>query len=316
MTKPLLDGRVAIVTGAARGIGRAIAEAFVREGAKVVVADNGTSIGGEGADPRAAEDAAKAMGAAAVAFSESVASPGAAKALVELATRRWGGIDIVVNNAAIIRDAFVFKGEPRDWDAVIHNNLNAAYYLVNAATPAMREQHKAGRPKPGEGYSWGRIINVGSTAGFYGNFGQAAYGAAKAGLFALTRITAMEMARSNVTANFVIPFARTRVTDSIKPANDAQAAYKARAVKVSAATVADLMLALCSDLGAKVSGQLLGVRGRDLMLFSQPRPVVHVPIPAGEWSPRRLGAAFAAELAPLLTDLTTDLEHFNTEPLV
>jgi len=316
MTKKLLEGRVAIVTGAGRGIGRAIAEAFVREGAKVVVADSGTSIGGDGADPAVAVEAAKALGANAAAYNESIASPGAAKALVDLALRRFGGIDIVINNAAIIRDAFVFKGDPRDWDAVIHNNLNAAYYLVNAATPVMRDQHKQGRPKPGEGYDWGRIVNVGSTAGFYGNFGQAAYGAAKAGLFALTRITAMEMARSEVTANFVIPFARTRVTDSIKPANDAQAAYKARAVKIAPGTVADLMLALCSDLGKKVSGQLLGVRGRELMLFSQPRPTVRLPIEAREWSPRRIGAVFAAEMAPLLTDLTTDLEHFNTEPLV
>jgi NAD(P)-dependent dehydrogenase (short-subunit alcohol dehydrogenase family) len=315
MTK-LLEGRVAIVTGAARGIGRAIAEGFVREGAKVVVADSGTSIGGDGADPAVAEAAAEALGGAALAWPDSVASPGAAKALVELATKRWGGLDIVVNNAAIIRDALVFKGEPRDWDAVIHTNLNAAYYLVNAATPVMRDQHKAGRPKRGAGCNWGRIVNIGSTAGLYGNYGQAAYAASKAGLFALTRIAAMEMARSDATANFVVPFAHTRVTDSIKPANDAQATYKTRAMKVEARYVADLVVALCADSGRKVSGQILGVRGRELLLFSQPRPAVRLAIESGEWSVARLGQAFAAELAPLMTDLSTDLEHFNTEPLV
>jgi NAD(P)-dependent dehydrogenase (short-subunit alcohol dehydrogenase family) len=315
MTK-LLEGRVAIVTGAARGIGRAIAEGFVREGAKVVVADSGTSIGGDGADPAVAEAAAEALGGAALAWPDSVASPGAAKALVELATKRWGGLDIVVNNAAIIRDALVFKGEPRDWDAVIHTNLNAAYYLVNAATPVMRDQHKAGRPKRGAGCNWGRIVNIGSTAGLYGNYGQAAYAASKAGLFALTRIAAMEMARSDATANFVVPFAHTRVTDSIKPANDAQATYKTRAMKVEARFVADLVTALCADTGRKVSGQILGVRGRELFLFSQPRPAVRLAIEPGEWSMARIGQAFAAELAPLMTDLSTDLEHFNTEPLV
>ena len=312
----LLEGRVAIVTGAARGIGRAIAEGFAREGAKVIVADNGTSIAGDGADPAAAEEAARALGASALAWPMSVASPGAAQALVELAVKRWGGLDIVVNNAAIIRDALVFKGDPRDWDAVIHTNLNAAYYLVNAATPAMREQHKAGRPKPGAGCDWGRIVNIGSTAGLYGNYGQAAYAASKAGMFALTRIAAMEMARSDTTANFVVPFAHTRVTDRIKPANDAQAAYKTRAMKVEARYAADLVTALCADAGRKVSGQVLGVRGRELFLFSQPRPAVRVALEKNEWSVARIGQAFAAELAPLMTDLATDLEHFNTEPLV
>jgi NAD(P)-dependent dehydrogenase (short-subunit alcohol dehydrogenase family) len=315
MTK-LLEGRIAIVTGAARGIGRAIAEGFVREGARVVVADSGTSIAGDGADPTAAVEAARALGSAAIAWPESVASPGAAKALVELAQKRWGGLDIVVNNAAIIRDALVFKGDPIDWDAVIHTNLNAAYYLVNAATPAMREQHKEGRPQPGAGYGWGRIVNIGSTAGLYGNYGQAAYAAAKAGLFALTRIAAMEMARSDTTANFVIPFAHTRVTDSIKPANDAQAAYKTRAMKVEARYVADLVTALCADTGRKVTGQIIGVRGREVFVFSQPRPAVRLALDKNEWSIARVGEAFSRELAPQMTDLKTDLEHFNTEPLV
>ena len=141
----LLEGRAAIVTGAGRGIGRAIAESLVAEGASVIVADNGASIGGDDGDPEVAREAAKALGKKAIAFSDSVASPGVAKHLVELAVKQFGGIDIVVNNAAILRDAFVFRADPRDWDAVIHNNLSAPFYLINAASAVMREQGKSGR---------------------------------------------------------------------------------------------------------------------------------------------------------------------------
>ncbi len=310
-----LARRVAIVTGGARGIGRAIAAALVQAGAKVVIADNGTGISGDGADPAPAAEAAQALGPDALASSASVASPGAARVLVELARERWGGLDIVVNNAAILRDAFVFKGEPRDWDAVLHTNLNAAYYLINAATPLLREQFKAGRGEGGE-YSWGRIVNIGSTAGLYGNFGQASYGAAKAGLFALTRIAAMEMARSAVTANLVVPFARTRVTDTIKPANEAQATYKERALKLDARRVADVVVALCGAGAKGVTGQIIGVRGRELMLFSQPRPAARLAIEEQAWSAERVAAVLSRDFAAAMTDLTTDLEHFNTEPHV
>ena len=214
----LLEGRAAIVTGAGRGIGRAIAEALVAEGASVIVADNGASIAGDGGDPEVARETAKALGKKAIAFSESVASPGVAKHLVELAVKQFGGIDIVVNNAAILRDAFVFRADPGDWDAVIRNNLSAPFYLINAASAVMREQGKSGRGGAG-GYDLGRIVNIVSSAGLYGNLGQAAYASAKAGLFGLTRVTAMDLARAQITANAVAPFARTRVTDIIQPAN-------------------------------------------------------------------------------------------------
>ena len=312
----MLEGRAAIVTGAGRGIGRAIAEALVRQGASVIVADNGASIGGDEGDPSVARDAAAALGKKAIAFSESVASPGVARQLVDLAVKNFGGIDIVVNNAAILRDAFVFRMDPRDWDAVIRTNLSAPFYLVNAATAVMRDQGKSGRGG-GDGYDWGRIVNIVSSAGLYGNLGQAAYASAKAGLFGLTRVAAMDLQRAQITVNAVAPFARTRVTDIIQPANDAQKTYKERALRIGAHHVANLVTALASPAGKGITGQLLGVRGREVFLFGQPRPIAT--LDAGKLDaakPEAIAEELISKLGGKFTDMSTDLEAFNTEPLV
>ena len=306
-----LEGRAAIVTGAGRGIGRAIAEALVAEGAGVIVADNGASIGGDDGDPAVARDAARALGKKAIAFSESVASPSVARQLVDLAIKNFGGVDIVVNNAAILRDAFVFRMDPRDWDAVIRTNLSAAFYLINAASGVMREQGKSGRGGK-DGYDWGRIVNMVSSAGLYGNLGQAAYASAKAGLFGLTRVAAMDLQRAQITVNAVAPFARTRVTDIIQPANEAQKTYKERALKIGAHHVANLVTALASPAGKGITGQLLGVRGREVFLFGQPRPVGKLDVD----KPEAIATELMSRLGSKFTDLTTDLEAFNTEPLV
>lgn len=306
-----LEGRSAIVTGAGRGIGRAIAESLAKQGASVIVADNGASIEGDGGDPTVAQEVAKALGNKSIAFTESVASPGTAKQLVDLAIKNFGGIDIVVNNAAILRDAFVFRMDPRDWDAVIRTNLSAAFYLINAASGVMREQGKSGRGGK-EGYDWGRIVNIVSSAGLYGNLGQAAYASAKAGLFGLTRVAAMDLQRAQITVNAVAPFARTRVTDIIQPANEAQKTYKERALKIGAHHVAHLVTALASPAAKGITGQLLGVRGREVFLFGQPRPVGKLDV----GKPETIAQDLTAKLGGKFTDMTTDLEAFNTEPLV
>lgn len=309
-----LAGRVAIVTGAGRGIGRAIAQMLHDLGAAVVVADNGTGIDGSGSDPTIARQAAQALGSNAVAFDDSVASPGAAQAMVQRAIKEFGGLDIVVNNAAILRDAFVFKAEPLNWEAVIRTNLSAPFYLTQAASAVMREQGKSGRG--GGSYDWGRIVNIVSSAGLYGNLGQAAYASAKAGLVGLTRVTAMDLVRAGITCNAVAPFARTRVTDIIQPANEAQRSYKERALKIDAAHVARLVAALTGPGCAKVTGQVFGVRGREVFLFNQPRPAARIVSEQADWPVGALAAAIGRELAPGFTDLTTDLEAFNTEPVV
>lgn len=308
------ERRVALVTGGGRGIGLAIANDLTARGASVVIADNGTGIDGQGEDPAIAERAAAGIGKQAIAFTQSIASPEGAAAAVRLALERFGGLDILVNNAAILRDGFVFKGKPADWDAVLRVNLSAAYYLLNAATPIMREQAKENRG--GHTYAWGRIINITSTAGLYGNFGQAPYAGAKAGLCGLTRVTAMDMARSGVTCNALAPFAATRVTDIIKPANDAQAQYKERALKIEPHHVATVVAWLCSPPAHEITGQIFGVRGREVFLFSQPRPLASIANEHADWDVAALAAAAAERFGDKYTSLETDLEHFSTEPLV
>ena len=305
MSQGKLAGRVAIVTGGARGIGRAIAEDLMLHGAKVVIVDSGVTIGGEPVEPKIAEEVG-AHSADSVGLAGDIAD--VAQQAVELAIERFGGVDIIVNNAAIIRDGFIFKADIDAFDAVIRTNLTGTYRLMAAATPAMRDQVKAGRAP-------GTIINLVSTAAFYGNFGQSAYAAAKAGMYALTRVAAHDMGRSGVTCNAVIPFAATRVTESIKPANDQQAAYKESAMQVPAVYVARFVSFLSTPEAKSISGQLFGVRGREVMLYSQPRPVTKVLQPQGGYELEAFAAGIRA-LEPHYSDLVTDLEAFSSDPVL
>jgi len=295
-----LQGKVAIVTGGARGIGLAIVDELTAQGASVVIVDSGVSIAGEAEEPRLAEKIAAGKERVA-ALCGDIAEAEVAREAVDLACRKFKSVDIVVNNAAIIRDAFIFKSDAGSWDAVIRTNLTGAQRLLAAATPVMREQAKNGRAP-------GAIVNIVSTAGIYGNFGQGAYGAAKAGLIGLTRVVAHDLARSRIRCNAVAPFAATRVTESIKPANEAQAAYKAKALRVPARYVARLVSFLASERAAHVTGQLFGARGREIFVFSQSRPAQRI-----LQDDQKLDLK---ALEPHFTELVTDLEAFAGDPIL
>jgi len=286
-----LHGRVAIVTGGARGIGAAIVRVLVAEGARVVAVDNGASIDGRSSEPNVFAPLVAELGDALATLVRGVADPGVADEAVALAQSRFGGLDAIVNNAAILRDAFVFKGNRADYEAVLETNLVGAFELIRAASPVLRENAKTNRG--GTPYRWGRIVDVVSSAAIWGNYGQAAYASAKGGLIALTRVAALDLARSGVTANAVAPFGATRVTESIVPANDAQAAYKEQAL----------------------TGQLFGVRGREVFLFSQPRPIARFTTDSAA-SLNALAADVARSFTHHLTGLETDLEAFSTPPVV
>lgn len=302
-----LAGRVALVTGGARGIGAAIVRALWERGASVVVADNGTEIDGRGEDPNLANEFAAGFDDRVVAFTANLAEAGAPRHAVELAVSSFGGIDILINNAAIIRDGFAFKANLEDFEDVLENNVTAAFEAIRTATSIMRDQAKSGRG--GEWYRWGRIVNMVSTAGFYGNFGQAAYASSKAALFGLTRVVAHDMARSGVTANAVAPFGATRVTESIQAQNDAQHAYKKRAMTIDARFVGRFVAFLASDEAESITGQLFCVRGAEVMLFSQPRPIARFALDARashDDMAREVGKFSGA-----FTPLETDLEAFS-----
>jgi NAD(P)-dependent dehydrogenase (short-subunit alcohol dehydrogenase family) len=272
-----------------------------------VIVDPGVSIAGQPEDPALAEKVAAGRENWAAVCGD-IAEAAVAGEAVECAQQRFGAVDIVVNNAAVIRDAFIFKSDNAAWDAVIRTNLTGAQRLLAAATPAMREQAKSGRAP-------GAIVNIVSTAGIYGNFGQAAYGAAKAGLIGLTRVVAHDLARSGIRCNAVTPFAATRVTESIRPANEAQAAYKASALKVPASYVARLVSFLACNAAGKISGQLFGARGRELFLFSQARPAARLLQPPGGFALAQLAEEMSA-LAPHFSELVTDLEAFSGDPVL
>jgi len=259
----LCEGRVAVVTGAGRGIGREHALLLAENGARVVVNDLGGDAAGAGADLSPAQEVVaeiEAMGGEAVVNGANVADFDAAGQMIHQAIDTFGSCDIVINNAGILRDRMVFSMSESDWDAVVNVHLKGTFAPTHHAAAYWREKVKAG------GDAFGRIINTSSPSGIYGNVGQANYGAAKAGIAAFTIITAMELVKYGVTVNCLAPGAYTRMTadlggfDSMD--EEAQEAMSPRWIAVPAVW-------LCSEAAQKVTGRVFDVRGEQLGVAEQ-----------------------------------------------
>jgi len=248
----LLDGKVAIVTGAGGGIGRAEALLFAREGAKVVVNDVGGTRDGQGSAESAANgvvEEIKAMGGEAVPSYESVATKEGASRIVGTAVDAFGRLDILVNNAGILRDKSLLKMDEEMWDAVIAVHLKGTFLCTQAALKQMISQ--------GQG---GRVVNTTSVSGMMGNFGQANYAAAKAGIYGFTRTAAIEMQKHRITVNAIAPIAKTRMTEDLPM-------FQSGMDSLTPEHVAPAALFLGSDLCGDRTGHVLAVAGAQMYVY-------------------------------------------------
>ena len=243
----LLEGKSAVITGAGNGIGRATALLFAREGARVVVNDTGGARDGVGTSPAANEvvTAIREAGGTAVASQDSVTSEAGASAMVETAVREFGRIDVLVNNAGILRDRTLLKLELEEWHAVLDVHLTGTLLCQKAAALRMKEQGS------------GRIVNTTSLSGLIGNFGQSSYSAAKAGIYGLTRTASIELQRYGIMVNAVAPVAKTRMTEDLPMFSKIEGS-------LSPEHVAPVHLFLASDLSGDRTGLVVGVAGARL----------------------------------------------------
>ena len=253
----IVDGKVVIITGAGRGIGRGHAIEFARQGAKVVVNDLGAAVEGSGSDETPAQEVVseiKAMGGEAVANADNVATWDGAQRLINTAVETFGGLDVLVNNAGILRDRMLVNMTEEEWDAVIKVHLKGTFAPSRWAATYWRELAKAGEPKVA------RIVNTSSSSGIYANPGQTNYGAAKSGIATFTQIAAKELKNYGVLANAIAPGARTRMTEGLMAARGRPEPKPDEFDRSSPANVAPLVVWLGSPL-CEVTGQVFNVAG-------------------------------------------------------
>jgi NAD(P)-dependent dehydrogenase (short-subunit alcohol dehydrogenase family) len=305
MAVGIVAGKVAIVTGAGRGIGRAIALLMAQEGARVVVCDVGASLQGAGSDAQPAqsvvEDIRKAGGEA-IASTLSIAEPQNGDAIVRAAVDAFGRVDILVNNAGILRDVIFHKMSWSDWSDVIAVHLHGAFNMSRACAAHFREQNA------------GAFVHMTSTSGLIGNFGQANYMAAKLGIMGLSRGIALDMQRFKVRSNCIAPFAWTRMIDSIPATSEEDKRRVERFQQMTPEKIAPLSVYLACDRAEGISGQVFAVRNNEIFLFNQPRPI-RVLHRSDGWTPETLDQQLKGAFGPSLTPLDRSGDVFSWDPV-
>jgi NAD(P)-dependent dehydrogenase (short-subunit alcohol dehydrogenase family) len=305
MAQGIVAGKVAIVTGGGRGIGRAIALLMAQEGAHVMVCDIGASLQGVGTDAEPAQevvDEIKRSGGAAIASTLSITEPKNAEAIVEAALQAFGRVDILVNNAGILRDVIFHRMSWSDWSDVISVHLHGAFNMSRACATHFREQ------------SAGAFVHMTSTSGLIGNFGQANYMAAKLGVMGLSRGIALDMQRFKVRSNCIAPFAWTRMIDSIPVASEADKRRVESFQQMTPEKIAPLAVYLACDRADGISGQVFAVRNNEIFLFNQPRPIRALHRSDG-WTPERLDQQLKGAFGPSLTPLERSSDVFSWDPV-
>ncbi|MNX42448.1 putative short-chain type dehydrogenase/reductase [compost metagenome] len=301
----MVEGKVVVVTGAGGGIGRDIALAMARHGAKVVVNDIGAGLDGAGGSAGPAQQVVeeiRAAGGEAVPNTDSVADAASAGRIVECAVDSFGRIDAVVNNAGILRDRFFHKMSVDEWDAVIKVHLYGAYFVSRAAATHFKEQNA------------GALVHMTSTSGLIGNFGQANYAAAKLGIAALSKSIALDMLKFNVRSNCIAPFAWSRMIGAIPTDTDEQRARVDKIKQMTPAKVAPLAVYLASDAAAAVNGQIFSVRNNEISLISQPRPVRSIHRSEG-WTPESIAEHAMPAMRASFFPLDRSADVFSWDPV-